>query len=60
MDCGAGIGVVDEESVGVLPLLIVVGEHRETEKKEGKEEESEAPCRCELLAVVDPLECGAE
>jgi len=43
VDCGAGIGVVDEEPVGVLPLSIVVGEHRETEKKEGKEEESEAP-----------------
>ena len=42
MHSGARIGVVDEESVGVVPLSIVVGEHRETEKKEGKEEESEA------------------
>ena len=42
MHSGARIGVVDEESIGVLPLPIVVGEYGKAEKKEGKEEESEA------------------
>ena len=41
MHSGARIGVVDEDTVGVLPLPIVVGEYGKAEKKERKGEESE-------------------
>ena len=60
VDGGTGIGVIDKEVVGVLAMSIVVDEYGETEKKEGKEEESEPSRRTELFATVGDVERGSK
>ena len=57
---GTGIGMVDEQTVGVLAMSVVVGEYGEAKKNEGKKKERESLCRFEFLAVVGDIERGGE
>lgn len=52
--------MVDEQTVGVLAMSVVVGEYGEPKKNEGEKKEREPLCRYELLAVVGNIERGGE
>lgn len=57
---GTGIGVVDEQTVGVLAMSVVVGEYGESKKNDGEKKKREPLCRYEFLAVVGDIERGGE